>query len=113
MQITLKPNKRYTAIEVCEIVIEILEDTIPYLLLNKREFSPADLYWIITDVLRYVNNMVDGEFKLRSAKKDNWEVVYIDEKTAKRQAKEEAKKQMKRAAKYIETITGNRPKWSS
>ena len=111
MQITLEPNKRYTAIEVCEIVIEILEDIRRYVWINEKKFSPTDLYWIIVDVLRYVNNIMDGEFKIRSTKKDTWEVIYIDEKTAKRRAKEEAKRQMKKAAEYIEEATGTRPKW--
>lgn len=111
MNITIKPDKRYTVIELTETILEILNSIKPQLLLNERKFSPADVYWIITDVLRYINRIMDGEFRLRSIKKNNWKVVYIDEKAAKRKAKQEAKKQMKKAADYIEEITGKSPKW--
>jgi len=112
MQITLEPDKKYTATEICEIIIEVLEDIIPYLLSNNKKFYPTDLYWNITNLLRYINRNVNGEFKLRSVKKNNWEVIYIDEKMAKRKAKEEAKEQMVKAADYIQRITGERPKWA-
>lgn len=112
MNITIKPDKKYTALEVSKEILEVLASMGPRLSSNEMEFSPADLYWIITDVLRYVNKIMDGEFRLRSMKKNTWELIYVEEKAAKRKAQKKAQKDMKKAAKYIKATTGKFPKWS-
>lgn len=109
--INLEDNKAYTLAEVVDAVqktLEVVKDNAEYCNL---QFSPTDIYWLLHDMISYINRNVPGEFALRRNSKGSYRVRYRTEKAEKIRATKKIKEDLIKSADYLEELTGNRPSW--
>lgn len=78
---------------------------------NELRYSSTDVYWLLHDMLRYVNHNVPGEFALRQIKKGTYKVRYMTEGKAKQRSSRKLQAEVNRTARYLEELTGKRPSW--
>lgn len=103
--------KSYTLSEVVDAVKQTLDAVSEQSGQNKLRYSSTDLYWLLHDMLRYVNQNVPGEFVLYQTKKGVYRVRYTAEDSAKRRSSRRLKAEVNRTATYLEELTGRRPSW--
>lgn len=109
--INLEENKAYNLAEVVDIVqnaLEVVKDNAEYCDLR---FSPTDIYWLLHNMISYINRNVPGEFALRRNSKGSYRVRYRTEESEKIRAANKIKEDLKKSADYLEKLTGNRPSW--
>lgn len=109
--ICIDENKSYTLSEVIEAVKQTLDGVSEHSAENKLRYSSTDLYWLLHDMLRYINQNVPGEYFLHPLRKDTYQVRYTAEEAAKRRSSQKLKAGRNRTAKYLEELTGRRPSW--
>ena len=109
--IYISENKPYTLSEVIDTVKQTLDVVSEQSAQNKLRYSSTDLYWLLHDMLRYVNQNVPGEFVLHQTKKDVYQVRYAAEDSAKRSSSRKLKAEVNRTASYLEELTGRKPSW--
>ena len=102
----------YTVAEVSQIIIDTLSHVSDQSRFNNLKYSAADVYWGINSLLGYINNRMEGEFKLQNLKKGTWQIQYTNQKKAERLSNQEQEKKKNRTANYIEQLTGTRPPWA-
>lgn len=78
---------------------------------NELRYSSTDVYWLLYDMLRYVNRNVPGEFSLFQTQKGVYRVKYTAEDKAKQRSSRKLKAEVNRTARYLEELTGRRPPW--
>lgn len=105
-------DKNYTVAEVSQIIIDTLSHVSDQSRFNNLQYSAADVYWVLNSLLGYINNRMEGEFKLQNLKKGTWQIQYTNQKKAERLSNQEQEKKKKRTANYIEQLTGKRPPWA-
>ena len=105
-------DKNYTVAEVSQIIIDTLSHVSDQSRFNNLKYSAADVYWVLNSLLGYINNRMEGEFKLQNLKKGTWQIQYTNQKKAERLTNQEQEKKKKRTANYIEQLTGKRPPWA-
>ena len=105
-------DKNYTVAEVSQIIIDTLSHVSDQSRFNNLQYSAADVYWVLNSLLGYINNRMEGEFKLQNLKKGTWKIQYTNQKKAERLSNQEQEKKKKRTANYIEQLTGKRPPWA-
>ncbi len=105
-------DKNYTVAEVSQIIIDTLSHVSDQSRFNNLKYSAADVYWVLNNLLGYINNRMEGEFKLQNLKKGTWQIQYTNQKKAERLSNQEQEKKKKRTANYIEQLTGKRPPWA-
>ena len=105
-------DKTYTVAEVSQIIIDILGYTSDQSEFNNLKYSAADVYWVLNDLLRYINNRMEGEFRLQNLKKGTWQVRYENQKKAEHLSTQQQEKKKRKTANYIEKLTGKRPPWA-
>ena len=105
-------DKNYTVAEVSQIIIDTLSHVSDQSRFNNLKYSAADVYWVLNSLLGYINNRMEGEFKLQNLKKGTWQIQYTNQKKADRLSNQEQEKKKKRTANYIEQLTGKRPPWA-
>ena len=110
-QINLEENKTYTLAEVVEMVQKTLDSVKENSEYCNLRFSPTDVYWLLHDMLVYVNRNVPGEFAIRRLDKGSYRVQYRTDKVQKLRASRKQKKAVKQTADYLEKLTGRRPTW--
>lgn len=109
--INLEENKTYTLAEVVDIVqiaLESVKDNAEYCNL---QFSPTDIYWLLHDMISYINRNVPGEYALRRNSKGSYRVRYRTEESEKIRTAKKIKEDLRKSADYLEKLTGNRPSW--
>ena len=109
--INLEENRAYTLAEVVDIVqntLEAVKDNAKYC---ELQFSPTDIYWLLHDMISYINRNVPGEYALRRNSKGSYRVRYRTEASEKIRAAKKIKEDLKKSADYLEKLTGNRPSW--
>ena len=104
-------GKAYTLNEVVDAVKQTLDGVGAHSAHNKLRYSSQDVYWLLHDMLRYVNQNVPGEFSLEQIRKGVYRVKYTAEDSAKRQSSRKLKADIDRTANYLEELTGRRPTW--
>ena len=109
--IHIPEGKSYTLSEVIEAVKQTLDGVSEHGAENKLRYSSTDVYWLLHDMLRYINQNVQGEYVLHPIKKDTYQVRHNAEDSAKRQSSRKLKAEVSRTAKYLEELTGRRPSW--
>ena len=109
--IHVSEDKSYTLSEVIDAVKQTLDAVSEQSMQNKLRYSSTDLYWLLHDMLRYVNRNVPGEFILQQIKKDVYRVEYTAEDSAKQRSRRKLKAEVSRTASYLEELTGRRPSW--
>jgi hypothetical protein len=109
--IHVSEDKSYTLNEVIDAVKQTLDAVSEQSVQNKLRYSSTDLYWLLHDMLRYVNRNVPGEFVLYQTKKGVYRVRYAAEDSARRSSSRKLKSEVNRTASYLEELTGRRPSW--
>ena len=109
--ICIDENKYYTLSEVIGVVQRTLDGVSEHAAENKLRYSSTDLYWLLYDMLRYINQNVPGEYFLHPLRKDTYQVRYTTEDSAKQQSRRKLKADINRTAKYLEELTGRKPSW--
>ena len=111
MKIELDAKKNYTAKEVSELVVQALTFVGDQSEHSDLQYSSSDVYWILRELLDYVNTRMRGEFVLKRLKKGVWELEYMTEKAAKLKADAKHQREVRRTADYIQEMTQRRPPW--
>ena len=109
--IRVPEDKSYTLREVIDAVQQTLDAVSEQSKPNALRYSSTDVYWLLHDMLRYVNRNVPGEFTLLQTKKGTYRVRYMVEDTAKQKSSRKLKAEVNRTARYLEELTGRRPPW--
>ena len=109
--IHVSEDKSYTLSEVIDAVKQTLDAVSEQSAQNKLRYSSIDLYWLLHDMLQYVNRNVPGEFVLQQTRKGVYRVRYAAENSAKRSSSRKLKAEVNRTASYLEELTGRRPSW--
>ena len=109
--IQVPEDKTYTLSEVIDAVKLTLDGVSEHSEHNHLRYSSKDVYWLLHDMLRYVNRNVPGEFSLEQTRKNVYRVKYTLEDAAKRKSSEKLKAEVDRTAEYLEELTGRRPSW--
>ena len=110
-KINLDENKSYTLAEVVTYVQKTLDEVKDKSEHCHFQFTPTDVYWLLHDMLTYVNRNVPGEFVLRRLDKGNYKVQYKTEEAERKKADKKLQDEVRQTAAYLEEITGNRPSW--
>ncbi len=108
----VKDDKFYSLSEVIDAVKQTLD------LVSKQSnkhndlrYSSTDVYWLLYDMLRYINRNVPGEFSLIQTQKGVYRVRYTAEDKAKQRSSGKLKAEVNRTARYLEELTGRKPSW--
>ena len=109
--IHVRADEVYTLPEVIEAVKRALDGVSEQSTQNELRYSSIDVYWLLHDMLRYVNRNVPGEFTLLRIRKGTYRVTYADEESAKQKSNKKLKAEVNRTARYLEELTGRRPPW--
>lgn len=109
--IQLTEDKAYTLPEVIDFVIQTLDRVGEKSTRNPLRYSSVDVYWLLHDMLRYVNRNIPGEFILLQTEKDTYRVTYAAEDSVKQKSDRKLKAEINRTAKYLEELTGRKPSW--
>ncbi len=104
-------DKTYTVRETVEIVMQSLNYVGEQSPQNNLQYSSSDVYWVLRNLLDYINRRMGGEFVLKRLKKGAWGVEYIAGDIAKRKADEQHKKELRKTSDYIQQITNDLPSW--
>ena len=89
-------DKNYTVAEVSQIIIDTLSHVSDQSRFNNLKYSAADVYWVLNSLLGYINNRMEGEFKLQNLKKGTWQIQYTNQKKAERLSNQEQEKKKTR-----------------
>ena len=89
--IVLVEDKTYTLAEVVDAVKQTLDAVSKESEQNTLRYSVEDVYWLLHDMLRYVNRNIPGEFALWQTKKGTYRVTYRTENTGQTRSRKEAK----------------------
>ena len=109
--ICIPEDKSYTLSEFIDAVQLVLDKVREKSQDHKLQYSSTDVYWLLHDMLRYVNQNVSGMFVLRQIQKDTYRVKYMAEDFAKQKSDRKLKAEINRTAKYLEELTGRKPSW--
>ncbi len=109
--IQLPDDKSYPLDEVIELVQLTLDAVQKETAHNKLRYSAEDVYWLLHDMLRYINRNVPGEYALHRMKNGAYRVTYVTEDAGTTRAKNELKTDVRNTADYLAKLTGRRPPW--
>ena len=93
--IHVSEDKAYTLSEVIDAVKLTLDGVSKHSAHNHLQYSSTDVYWLLHDMLQYVNRNVPGEFILHQIKKGVYRVKYTAEDSAKRSFQQETQRRGK------------------
>ena len=110
-EIELESDKQHSAEEVIKVVTTALDAVSEQSDKIKHRYSSGDIYYLLRNMLEYINAFIDGEFILKRLKKGHWRVEYLEEEIAKRKSDEQHKKEIQRTAKIIQELSGRLPPW--
>ena len=109
--ICINEGEFYTLSEVIDFVKQTLDKVSEQSQHNKLQYSSTDVYWLLHDMLRYVNQNVSGVFVLRQIQKGIYRVKCMVEDFAKQRSRRKLKAEVNRTAKYLAELTGRHPSW--
>ncbi len=109
--IQITEDKAYTLSEVIDFVKQTLDRVSEKPTRNPLRYSSVDVYWLLYDMLQYINRNIPGEFILLQTEKDTYRVTYSAEDSAKQKSDRKLKAEINRTAKYLEELTGRKPSW--
>ena len=107
--ISLDENRSYTLAEVVTLVQKTLDSVQQTSEQCPLRYTTTDVYWLLHDMLRYVNRNVPGEFALRRLKRGTYRVEYKTEKTGRQKAKRKLQADVERTSAYLKELTGRKP----
>ena len=109
--IQILEGESYTLSEVIDFVKQVLDKVSEQSEHNKLQYSDTDVYWLLHDMLRYVNRNVPGMFVLRQIQKGIYRVKHMFEDYTKQRSGRKLKAEVNRTAKYLAELTGRHPSW--
>ena len=109
--ICIDEDESYTLSEVIDFVKQTLDKVSEQSQHSKLQYSSTDVYWLLHDMLRYVNQNFSGVFVLRQIQKGIYRVKYMVEDFAKQRSRRKLKAEVNRTASYLKELTGRRPSW--
>ncbi len=109
--ICISEGEFYTLSEVVDFVKQALDNVSEQSAHNPLRYSSTDVYWLLHDMIRYINHNVPGEFLFYQTQKGVYRVRYTTDDSAKRSSSHKLKAEVNRTAKYLEELTGKRPAW--
>ena len=109
--ICIDEEKFYTLSEVIDFVKQTLDKVSEQSQHSKLQYSSKDVYWLLHDMLQYVNRNFPGMFVIRQIQKGIYRVKYMFRDFARQRANRKLKEDVNRTAKYLEELTGRRPSW--
>ena len=109
--IQIPEGASYTLSEVIDFVKQVLDKVSEQSEHSKLQYPSTDVYWLLHDMLRYVNRNVPGMFVIRQIQKDTYRVKHMAEDFAKQRSGRKLKAEVNRTAKYLTELTGRRPSW--
>lgn len=109
--IQVPEDKTYSLPEVINLVKQTLDHVSEKSTRNPLQYSSTDVYWLLHDMLGYVNRNIPGEFTLLQTQKGTYRVTYAAEDSARQKSNRKLKAEVNRTAKYLEELTGRRPAW--
>lgn len=109
--IQLDGDKSYTANEVVELAKLALDFIGSQGSDSDLQYAATDVYWILRNLLDYVNQQAGGEFTLKRLRKGSWGLEYNDKTSAKRKADDAALREIKRTKEYLEQLKTRRSTW--
>ena len=109
--IQITEDKTYALSEVIDFVKQTLDRVNDKSMRNPLRYSSTDVYWLLYDMLRYVNRNIPGEFTLLQTQKGTYRVTYADEDASKQKSDRSLKSEVNRTARYLEELTGRKPSW--
>lgn len=101
----------YTLSEVIDLVKQTLDGVSKDVRKNKLRYSSTDVYWLLYDMIRYINQNVPGEYVLHQTKKGVYQVRYTTKDSARQKSSRKLEAEVNRTASYLEELTGRRPAW--
>ena len=110
-EMELESDRPYSAKEVIEAVTNALDAVSQQSDKIEHQYFSVDIYYLLRNMLNYINAFIDGEFILKRLKKGHWRVEYLDEKIAKRKSDEQHEREVERTAEIIQELSGRRPPW--
>ncbi len=108
-KIELTEGKVYTLPEVIDFVKQTLDHVSKKSTRDPLRYSSIDVYWLLFDMLQYVNRNVPGEFILIQTEKDTYRVTYATEDIGKQRSDRKLKAEVNRTAKYLKELTDRQP----
>ena len=111
--IHIAEDKSYTLREVVDAVKQTLDGIGEQSVQNPLRYSATDLYWLLHDMLQYVNRNVPGEFTLLQLRKGVFRVEYEAEDLVKQKSSKRLNAEINRTARYLEELTGRRRSWGN
>lgn len=109
--IYIPEDQSYTLSEVIDLVRQTLDKIREKSEHDEFEYSSTDVYWLLYDMLRYINRNVSGVFVLGQIQKDTYRVKYMAEDFSQQRSSRKLKKEVNRTARYLEELTGRKPSW--
>ena len=109
--IQITEDKTYTLSEVIDFVKQTLDRVSEKSTHDPLRYSSTDVYWLLHDMLRYVNRNIPGEFTLSQTQKGTYRVTYAVEDSVKQKSSRKLNAEVNRTAKYLEKLTGKKPSW--
>ena len=109
--IHIPEGKSYTLSEVIDRVQQTLDKVKEQAQHNELQYLSKDVYFLLYDMLRYVNQNVSGVFVLRQIQKDTYRVKYMAEDFSKQKSNRKLKEEVNRTARYLEELTGRKRPW--
>ena len=109
--IQIAEDKAYTLHEVIDFVKQTLDRVDEKSIRNPLQYSSTDVYWLLYDMLQYVNRNIPGEFTLLQTQKGTYRVTYATEDSAKQKSNRKLNAEINRTARYLEELTGRKPSW--
>ena len=104
-------NRSYALNDVVDAVKQTLDAINEQSVESELQYSSKDLYWLLHDMIRYVNRNIPGEFVLYQTRRGVYRVRYTAEDSARRRSSQKLKVEVNRTATYLEELTGRRPPW--
>lgn len=109
--IQVPEDKTYSLSEVINLVKQTLDSVSEKSERNPLQYTSTDVYWLLHDMLVYVNRNIPGEFTLLQTQKGTYRVTYAAEASARQKSNRKLKAEVNRTAKYLEELTGRKPTW--
>lgn len=109
--ICIPEDKSYTLSEVIDLVQQTLDKIGKKSEHEELQYSSTEVYWLLYDMLRYINQNVSGVFVLGQIQKDTYRVKYMAEDFSKQRSSRKLKKEVNQTARYLEELTGRKPSW--
>lgn len=106
-------EKRHSLAEVIGLVSQTLKNVGEVAKKEDFTYTSEDTYWLLHDMIRYINQNISGELNLKQIRKNVYKVEYTSEDAANQDAKRSMRDEIAATADYLEEITGQRPVWGA